>query len=619
MTLPAARRQQWIISPAGDLFFFIGTPFLCLIALLPLRSFFDSQSIAFYALALFATGHHLPGFMRAYGDRDLFATFKEKFAVAPLIVLAVVAYAQFHTLHGLFMMVLLWEIWHLFMQHYGIMRIYDAKNRIFSRLDARLDWLLSACAFTAVVVYSPEYFHRILDHNQKVGLPFLSVAQTQAFKQALLYFTLGVGAAYAGNLFRRWRTGQGLSLPKVAVMATTLFLIYYAWVYIGDLVIGYAAFAVFHDIQYFAIVWVYNHNLVKKQAGATPLLKAFFSTRSLPILALYVLVCFAYGSINMLEGFLSSGRAIQLVEVFVITSTLLHYYFDGFIWKLRERKHQLNLGIEGGAGIELRSAGRSWTGYVRETGRQLLYFAAPVLALALFQFYWPAGEAEAREKMVQLFPELPDAHNNLGVLLARQGNLAEAMDEYQRALSLDPRTYEAHKNAGVLYAQQGDLEAAHRHYQQAIELKPRYVEALNAQGLVLMERGQLDSAEARFREAVAEFEYAPAYNNLGGACMQQGKYLEAIQAYRQAVALDDRDPRHHFNLGLALQKAGQEVQAIPAFERTIALEPRYAKAYLSLAISYQREGRRDQARQVLQQLLAMEPDNAAAAQLLGRL
>ena len=70
------RDQKWIISPFGDLFFFIGTPLLCLVTMLPMRALFDSQTIAFYALALFATGHHLPGFMRAYGDPTLFATFK---------------------------------------------------------------------------------------------------------------------------------------------------------------------------------------------------------------------------------------------------------------------------------------------------------------------------------------------------------------------------------------------------------------------------------------------------------------------------------------------------------------------------------------------------------------
>ena len=190
------RDQKWIISPFGDLFFFIGTPLLCLVTMLPMRALFDSQTIAFYALALFATGQVMPGFMRAYGDPELFATFKEKFIVAPVVVLLVTALAQFNTLHGLFLMVLVWEIWHLFMQHYGIMRIYDAKNKIFSQLNARLDWLMTLCAFVAVVIYSPEYFHRILDHNQKVGMPFLSAETTFLLKDILYWFTMVVLAAY---------------------------------------------------------------------------------------------------------------------------------------------------------------------------------------------------------------------------------------------------------------------------------------------------------------------------------------------------------------------------------------------------------------------------------------
>ena len=234
------RDQKWIISPFGDLFFFIGTPLLCLVTMLPLRAVFDSQTIAFYALALFATGHHLPGFMRAYGDPELFSTFKEKFLVAPIVVLIVTALAQFNTLHGLFLMVLVWEIWHLFMQHYGIMRIYDAKNKIFSKLNSRLDWLLTLCAFATVVIYSPEYFHRILDHNQRVGVPFLSAELTFLLKKVLFYVTMAVLAAYLANIVRRAVTGQKVSLPKIAVMATTVFIIYYGWIHINDLVIGYA-------------------------------------------------------------------------------------------------------------------------------------------------------------------------------------------------------------------------------------------------------------------------------------------------------------------------------------------------------------------------------------------
>ena len=85
------------------------------------------------------------------------------------------------------------------MQHYGIMRIYDAKNKIFSKLNSRLDWLLTLCAFVTVVIYSPEYFHRILDHNQRVGVPFLSAELTFLLKKGLFYVTMGRARGLLGQ------------------------------------------------------------------------------------------------------------------------------------------------------------------------------------------------------------------------------------------------------------------------------------------------------------------------------------------------------------------------------------------------------------------------------------
>jgi len=292
---------------------------------------------------------------------------------------------------------------------------------------------------------------------------------------------------------------------------------------------------------------------------------------------------------------------------------------------MKDRKNQANLGIKAEDGIK-RIGARSiqsrlfrFSSYFRETGRQLAYFALPVAGLALFQFYWTADEADAREKMVELFPDLAGAHNNLGVFYSRLGDWDKASGEYRRALELDQGAYEAHKNLGLLYAQQGLLDEAHAHYQQAIDNKPEYVEALNSQGLVFMQRGQVDKAQQRFMEALAEFEYAPAYNNLGTAYLRDKNYMAAIRAYKKAIALDGNNATHHFNLGLAFQKAVQNEGAVQAFDQAIALQPSYAKAYLSMALSYQRMGNLPAARQSLQRLLQVEPKNATAARLLSRL
>jgi Tfp pilus assembly protein PilF len=616
-----------MISPIHDALFFIATPMLTFAILVPLRAFWDSQSIQFFVLCFFALGHHFPTWVRAYGEPNLFNGYKEKFIISPLVVLAVVGLAQFYSLHGLFLMVVVWEVWHLFMQHYGVMRIYDAKAKIFAKRDVHLDWLLTFFAFLTVIFYSAEYMHRIFDTYLKVGLPFFSPELFKALQPILLATTLAIGAAYVWNIIQRLRQGLPVSWPKIASMGAVLFLTFFGFVYIRDLVIGYAAFAMYHDVQYFAIVWLYEHQLVNKgKKRTTAFLRALFASRALPVVALYVLLCFGYGSINLLVGYLKSGTAIKIVEVFVISSTLLHYYYDGIIWKVRRRDTRDNLGIEeapatgpGREALGLAAQVHRLGSFARETGRQLLYFAFPVALMTLVQLYGRADSAQAREDFVEMFPDLPGAHNNLGVAYADRGDLERARRECEKAVELDPQFHEAHLNLGLVHARQGRMEEAHQEYQRAIELKPGYVQALNAQGLILMGRNAHEKAIECFQKAVEELDYAPAYNNLGLAFLHQGDFARAAAAYQEAIDLEPRNASYRFNLGLAYEKQGDDESAIAAFKEAIVLRPDYSKAYLSMALSFQRLGKIAQARQALQQLLRLNPGDETAIRLLKRL
>ena len=73
--------QGWIINRVSDSLFFIGTPLLSLAFLLFAANYFSSFDIALFVLAFFAVGHHLPGLMRAYGERELFDRYKARFIV----------------------------------------------------------------------------------------------------------------------------------------------------------------------------------------------------------------------------------------------------------------------------------------------------------------------------------------------------------------------------------------------------------------------------------------------------------------------------------------------------------------------------------------------------------
>lgn len=78
--------------------------------------------------------------------------------------------------------------------------------------------------------------------------------------------------------------------------------------------------------------------------------------------------------------------------------------------------------------------------------------------------------AEARQIFSQLtveYPEIPEPHNNLAVLLAAQGDYEKARAALDAALRANPDYAVAHQNLGDIYAQLARLS-----YTQALRLDP---------------------------------------------------------------------------------------------------------------------------------------------------
>ena len=73
---------------------------------------------------------------------------------------------------------------------------------------------------------------------------------------------------------------------------------------------------------------------------------------------------------------------------------------------------------------------------------------------------------------LELKPNYPEAHINLGNAFKEKGDLTAAIASYNTALQLKPNCPEVHYNLGIAFKDRGDLTAAIASYNKALQLKP---------------------------------------------------------------------------------------------------------------------------------------------------
>ena len=219
---PAARSPQvlagWIISPFWDSILFIGAPLVVIAGFLPLRSVMSSERIAILLLAFFTFGHHFPTFLRSYGDTELFRRFRWRFLLAPPILFCAAMWFNSRDLHGLMLFVAAWDIWHVLMQHYGFMRIYDSKAGAINALTSNLDWAFAISWYLTLIATSPHYSYNLLDRAYASGLPVIDPATVAGTRYGLQVLTALLTLAYIGYHLNLWRLGRPVSLKKLSLM-----------------------------------------------------------------------------------------------------------------------------------------------------------------------------------------------------------------------------------------------------------------------------------------------------------------------------------------------------------------------------------------------------------------
>ncbi len=338
-------QSPWILGEWQDLVFIIATPLLVYCGIELAHGRWTAEQITQFVV-VWAFGHHLPGMMRAYGDRELFARFRARFVVAPaaLILVCVATVVSGHP--GIYLLGAFWGWWHYLMQAYGFSRIYDAKVGSVAWSTQALDKGMCLAWFAApMLLYPGALTGLVLSHARDAGLPELSSRALEAWHTAVLIGVAGVTGAFAVHTTWQWSRGRGPSLLKLALMASTFSFYWYSVTTVTNLLVAYALFELFHDIQYLTIVWTFNRG--RLQGGADlPAFTRFLFRPRMSRIALYLGLIACYGMLERGTQLLPSETTRSAWEGVFLASTFLHYYYDGFIWKLRENATRRSLDLQ---------------------------------------------------------------------------------------------------------------------------------------------------------------------------------------------------------------------------------------------------------------------------------
>jgi len=233
---------------------------------------------------------------------------------------------------------------------------------------------------------------------------------------------------------------------------------------------------------------------------------------------------------------------------------------------------------------------------------------------------YPQAE-EKLQAIVLKQAENPQTWFDLGFAQSHQGKTAEAITAYKKAVALDPKWFEAQQNLGLALAKSGDLSAAAAALKTAVTLKPIVgsQQALAAAWLSLAqvtEESQPQEALAAYQKA-AELDPANAEAQLGVARMadRAGNAAAAEQQYLKLAAAGNNDSIESL-ISLYL-KQERFSDAETWLHKYLAANPQNTAAQLQLGKLQAAEGKTQEAISTLEPIYKASPDPRIARELAG--
>ncbi len=176
------------------------------------------------------------------------------------------------------------------------------------------------------------------------------------------------------------------------------------------------------------------------------------------------------------------------------------------------------------------------------------------------------------EEVVRLYPNFAPAHNLLGQIYRRRGDLYsrfKSEKELRKAIRLEPLNPEYHLNLGLTLIKRRFQHSALKELERAFELDSLCFEAPYQMGLIWEEEGL--------------------------KVFDRKDFLKAQEAFGSALRIDPLSPKVHYHLGLCYLELRQNREAENKLHRATELDSTFYQAHLVLGYLYHKVGREEEA------------------------
>jgi hypothetical protein len=160
--------------------------------------------------------------------------------------------------------------------------------------------------------------------------------QVQAFQPLLRVGVIGFGSLFV--LFYLWSyrrlalAGYRISALKIGLLCSTAITSIAAWGFLPPLQ-AFFVVNLFHGLQYFAIVWSVEERNIRRVFGLGRLDR--LGTLGPPLAFLSMAgVLFAGGALY----YWGAHSAIRTAVAGGLAVSLMHFWYDGFVWSVRRRE-----------------------------------------------------------------------------------------------------------------------------------------------------------------------------------------------------------------------------------------------------------------------------------------